>query len=86
MLYFLTWLNGDRLIAEQEFDDLFAARDFLFAHRQEYQVRGATSGRVWNDRATIFQVEWNDEGVTRCHRRKPGGSDPARPPEPLPRK
>jgi hypothetical protein len=61
MLY-LTWMRDNRVIAEQEFDDLLAAKEFLLSHRREYQARGATSGRVWNGRATYFQFEWNGSG------------------------
>jgi hypothetical protein len=58
MSFFVTWLTADRVIAEKEFDDLFKAEDYVCRYRHRYRDRGATAARVWNGRATYFQIEW----------------------------
>lgn len=60
MSYVVTWLDHETVIAEKEFDDLIKAGDYVFKSTRSFKLRGATSARVWDDRATYFQIEWPD--------------------------
>lgn len=61
MSYVVTWLDHEKVIAELEFDNLFSAENHVSKSTRTYQRRGATSARVWDDRATYFQIEWPHE-------------------------
>lgn len=58
MSYVVTWLDHEKVIAEREFDNLLSAENHISQSTRTYQGRGATSARVWDDRATYFQIEW----------------------------
>lgn len=58
MSYIVTWLDHEKVIAEKEFDNLFKAESHVSKSTRTYKRRGATSARVWDDRATYFQIEW----------------------------
>jgi hypothetical protein len=69
MAYVVTWLNDQHVVAEKEFDDLFRARDHVLNATCCYRRRGATSARVWNDRAIYFQFEWPESRSPKPDRR-----------------
>lgn len=58
MSYVVTWLDHERVIAEQEFDNLFTAENHVSKSTRTYKRRGATAARVWDERTTYFQIEW----------------------------
>lgn len=58
MSYVVTWLDHEKVIAEQEFDNLFTAENHISKSTRTYKRRGATSARVWDERTTYFQIEW----------------------------
>lgn len=57
MSYVATWLKGDAIVSEEEFEDLRIAQVEVLKHMVEYRERlGADCVKVWNGRATYFKV------------------------------
>lgn len=58
MAYLATWLKGAEIVAEDHFDSLLAAQDYVLDHMIEYRMSfGADEVKVWNGHAVYFQ--WN---------------------------
>jgi hypothetical protein len=56
--YVALWLKGLEIIAEDEFEDLLEARDFVVSHLAEHRRElGVTAVRVCDDHTTYFQIE-----------------------------
>jgi hypothetical protein len=56
-----TWLRGSEIVAEEEFEDLAAAKDAVLGHLRYYQERmGVNAVKVWDERAIYFQVDAGD--------------------------
>lgn len=75
MSYHTTWLNGDEIVAEQDFDDLLEAQSFVLEHMKEYQDRaGAKAVKVWDNRVIYFQVEEGSSPSRSANGKPAGGS------------
>lgn len=58
MSYVALWLRGQEIVAEDEFEDLLAAKAFIFDHLQENREQlGVTAVKVCDDHITYFQIE-----------------------------
>jgi hypothetical protein len=58
MAFHTAWLNGEEIVAKQDFDDLLEAQAFVLEHMKEYQDSiGAKAVKVWDDHIIYFQVE-----------------------------
>lgn len=58
MSYHATWLKGREIVADDEFDDLLEAQAFVLEHLKEYHdALGVNGVKVWDERATYFEVE-----------------------------
>jgi hypothetical protein len=56
MPYLATWLKGLEIVAEEHFDNLLVAQDFVLEHMVDYRKElGADRVKVWNDHAIYFQ-------------------------------
>lgn len=56
MPYLATWLKGLEIVAEEHFDDLLVAQDFVLEHMTDYRkTLGADGVKVWNGRTVYFQ-------------------------------
>jgi hypothetical protein len=56
--YVALWLKGLEIVAEDEFEDLFEARDFVVNHLPEHRRHlGVTAVRVCDDHTTYFLIE-----------------------------
>jgi hypothetical protein len=52
------WLRGDEIVAEDAFEDLLEAQDFVLSHMAEQRRDlGVTAVRVCDDHTTYFQIE-----------------------------
>jgi hypothetical protein len=58
MSYVALWLKGLEIVAEDAFEDLLEAKDFVLSHVDENRRDlGITSVRVCDDHITYFQIE-----------------------------
>lgn len=56
--YVALWLKGQEIIAEDAFEDLLEAQDFVLSHMAEQRRDlGITAVRVCDDHITYFQIE-----------------------------
>ena len=58
MSYVALWLKGLEIVAEDEFEDLLEAKEFVLSHMEDHRHDlGVTSVRVCDDHITYFQIE-----------------------------
>lgn len=58
MSYVALWLKGQEIVAEDAFEDLLEAQDYVLSHMAEQRLHlGVTAVRVCDDHATYFQIE-----------------------------
>jgi hypothetical protein len=56
----VTWWDGDRVLDEEQFEDLAEAQRYYFAAQDRFKALGATAGQVWNGGTTFFKVDFGN--------------------------
>lgn len=56
MTYLATWVKGLETVAEEHFENLLLAQNFVLENMEHYQkTLGADGAKVWSSQAVYFQ-------------------------------